>query len=285
MKVVLFFEFTRKRDRMFRVILGSVIGMLCLFLLCTLIDLGLPEFNSTYMQLPNVIADLLYLKTWNPHLWFNVWQIASLGYSFYFIYVFMTGMGNALSEEERYETMVYLMNTGVTPSQMFVGKGIFWMGGAFVACMAMMMENLLFALLLHTTQGAMYVVSFYSLLFFAGVIYMAIVMFRVAERGKRGASLDFILLILIVPLICAWIPAFLRTFSVLSKSWDVQQKVVEGLMSWGNRLEVFTLFSPLKWCWPGSDVGAVYIVCGSLLILVLMAAAFSIYVQRKWCDN
>ena len=113
MNTVLYFELRRKRRNLFKYAVVPAVVSLVLFVVCMATDAFFPFINRTYMKWPDMVKDLLSLKPWSGDLWLNVWQLFALCYPFYLIYMMMTETAEALSEEVRLETVVYLHNSGV----------------------------------------------------------------------------------------------------------------------------------------------------------------------------
>ncbi|MDE5863369.1 MAG: hypothetical protein K2H34_03370, partial [Lachnospiraceae bacterium] len=207
MKTVLYFEWTRKRQKMLKRILGPLIVVIVLFILCTLMDILVPQFNKVYMKWPDMLKDLLCLKSWTSHLWFNVWQLFALGYPFYLIYGGMMELTASVIDEQRLETMIYLNNAGISRKTLFLGKGLMWSLEMLVCCGLLLVINVVLALILGSSQMALNMLQYYVLLFLICLIYLAVALFMAACKGATGVSDDAVLAVLLLPCVVSRVPA------------------------------------------------------------------------------
>lgn len=281
MSTVFYFEIRRKGKQMLKYIVLPVALSLILFAVCMVVDVLFPSFNRTYMRWPDMVKDFLCLKPWSADLWINIWQLFALLYPFYLIYVMMTELSEALSEEERLETVVYLHNAGVDKRTIFVTKFVVWMGETFACCLSLLMLDVLLAAVLRQWQGVRNVLVYYVILFVVCMLYLAIGGFVAACRTKKAVAADVLTAILIFPWLLSRVPAFLRFFSELLVVTGREGAIVEQLGIVGERTEIFTILSPLTWCWPALTVQRSYFICGIVLFVVMTGTAFSIYTHKK----
>ncbi len=281
MSTVFYFEIRRKKQQMLKYIVFPVAFSLVLFAVCMVVEALFPSFNRMYMRWPDMVKDFLCLKPWSVDLWLNIWQLFALLYPFYLIYVMMAELSEALSEEERLETVVYLHNAGVAKRTIYVTKLFIWMGEAFSCCLSLLMLHVLFAVFLRQWQGVRNVLVYYAILFLVCMLYYSIAGFVAACRGKKTISADVLMAVLVFPWILSRIPAFMRFISELLAFTGREGAIVEQLGNVGERMEIFTILSPLTWCWPALTVQRSYFVCGIVLFVVMTGTAFSIYTHKK----
>ena len=280
MNTVLYFELRRKRRRMLRYVILPVVFSCVLFGICVAVDALFPGFNRLYMRWPELVKDLLCLKPWSGELWLNVWQLFAILYPFYMIYVIMTETAEALSEEDRLETVVYLHNAGVDRKTVFGSKLLVWAGEAFVCCVSLMLLHMVFAAVLRQQQGVRNAFVYYAVLFPVCMLYLSIALFMAACRAERGAA-DAVMPVLILPWLLSRVPAFMRFLSELLVLTGRDGAVSERLGDLGGRLEAFTILSPLTWSWPALTLQRGCVACGVIVFVVLSGTAFSIYTHRK----
>lgn len=281
MNTVLYFEIRRKRKKMLGYIILPALLSFVLFGVCMAVDALFPAFNRTYMKWPDIVKDFLCLKPWSGHLWLNVWQLFALLYPFYLIYVIMTEMAVALSEEERLETVVYLHNAGVDRKTIFVSKLLVWTGETFACCGSLLLLHMVLAALLRQQQGVRNVLSYYFILFLVCMLYLAIALFVAACKAEKGVAVDMGMAVLILPWLISRIPAFLRFLSELLVLTGREGAIIDQMSGLGERLEVFTILSPLTWSWPALIIQRSYVICGIIVFAVLAGTAFSIYTHKK----
>lgn len=281
MNTVLYFEIKRKGRQMVKYIAFPAGFSILLFGLCWIVDTIFPDFNRIYMKWPDIVKDFLCLKPWSGDLWLNVWQLFALIYPFYLLSVMMTELSEALIEEERLETVVYLYNAGVDKKTIFLTKLAVWLGEALACCISLLLLNEAFALLLRQGQGAREVLSYYGILFLTCMLYLSIALFLGACKAKKGVAADTMLAVLILPWLLSRVPAFLRFLSELLVLTGREGAIVEQLENIGERTEVLTILSPLTWSWPALTIQKSYIVCGIILFVVMLGTAFSIYTHKK----
>lgn len=281
MNTVLYFEIRRKRKKMLGYIIPPALLSFVLFGVCMAVDALFPAFNRTNMKWPDLVKDFLCLKPWSGHLWLNVWQLFALLYPFYLIYVIMTEMAVALSEEERLETVVYLHNAGVDRKTIFVSKFLVWTGETFACCGSLLLLHVVLAALLRQQQGVRNVLSYYFILFLVCMLYLAIALFVAACKAEKGVAADMGMAVLILPWLISRIPAFLRFLSELLVLAGREGAIIDQMRGLGERLEVFTILSPLTWSWPALTIQRSYVICGIIVFAVLTGTAFSIYTHKK----
>lgn len=281
MRTVLYFELRRKKEHLIKYIVLPIIFSILLFGICVVVDFFFPALNRMYMKWPALLQDLLCLKPWSGDLWLNVWQFFVLVYPFYLLYVMMTELSEALSEEERLETVVYLHNAGVNRKTIFATKLLVWGGELLGCCSTLLLLNVLFALLLGQNQGVRNAFVCYSILFLVGMLYLSVALFMAACKPKKGVTADSVIAVLILPWLFSRIPAFLRFFSELLVITGRDGEIAERLGRLGERLDILTLLSPLTWSWPALKIQKSYIVCAIILFVVMLGAAFSIYTHKK----
>lgn len=281
MRTVLYFEFRRKRKQMLKYIVLPLVISLLLFAVCMVIDTVFPAFNRNYMKWPDLVKDFICLKPWSGELWLNVWQLFALVYPFYLIYVMMSETAEAITEEERLETVVYLHNAGIDRKTIFVGKLLIWTGEIIACCVSLLLLNVVCAALLGQTQGMKNALAYYASLFLVCMFYQSIALFVAACRGKRNSATDVLTPILILPWLISRIPALFRFFAALLVLTGREGVIVERIETIGYRSEVLTIVSPLTWSWPALKLQGSYVVCGIVLFVVMLIAAFSIYTHKR----
>lgn len=281
MNTVLYFEFQRKRKNMLRYIIVPALLSFVLFGVCMIVDALFPNFNKTYIKWPDIVKNFFCLKPWSGDLWLNVWQFFVLLYPFYLIYVMMTEMARALSEEERLETVVYLHNAGVDRKTIFVSKFLVWGGETLACCISLLLLHVIFAALLRQQQGMKNALLYYIVLFLICMLYLSIAMFVAACKAEKGVAADTVMMLLILPWLISRVPAFLRFLAELLVLTGREGAIVGQMGDIGERIEVFTILSPLTWSWPALTVQRSYVVCAIVLFIVLSATAFSIYTHKK----
>lgn len=281
MNIVVYFEITRKKKTMLKYIVRPVLFSVILFAVCMAVDGIFPDFNNNYMKWPELLKDLLCLRSWTSHLWLNVWQFFMLVYPFYLIYNIMKEIAQAISEEERLETIVYLHNAGVSRGTLFAAKWLVWIGETAFCCFSLAVVNVIMAVVLRYTQGIWNALKYYGILFFVCMLYLSIALFVAACKGKKDVSGDTIAAILIIPLLVSRIPAFLRFFAALLELTGREGTIADKMSQLGTQTEILTTVSPLTWCWPGIQTTAVHIIFGVVVFIVMLTAGFSIYTHRR----
>lgn len=281
MNTVLYFEIRRKRKKMLEYIILPAVLSFLLFGVCMAVDALFPAFNRTYMKWPDLVKDFLCLKPWSGHLWLNVWQFFALLYPFYLIYVMMTEMAEALSEEERLETVVYLHNAGVDRKTIFVSKLIVWAGEVFACCGSLLLLHMVLAALLRLQQGVRNVLAYYGILFLVCMLYLSIALFAAACKAEKGVAADTVMAVIILPWLVSRVPALMRFLSELLVLTGREGAIIDQMGDLGKRLEVFTILSPLTWSWPALTIQRSYVVCGIILFATLSGTAYSIYTHKK----
>lgn len=281
MNTVVYFEVTRKKKKMLKYIVWPVVVHLILFVVCIVVDRLFPDFNTNYMKWPDMLKDMICLRSWTSHLWINIWQFLMLAYSFYLIYNIMKEQVQAITEEERLETVVYLHNAGVSRKTLFVAKWVTWIGEMALCCLSLALVNIIFAALLRYTQGIWNAMKYYGLLFFLCMLYLSIALFMAACKGKRDVSDDTIASILIIPLLISRLPALLRFFAALLELTGRKGAIVDKISWLGKKTEILTVISPLTWCWPGIQITTVHVIFGVVVFFVMLMAGFSIYIHRR----
>ncbi len=281
MKTVLYFEWMRKQQKVLKQIAGPLVVVLVLFVLCTLVDFIIPEFNKNYMKWPDILKDFLCLKSWTSHMWFNVWQFFALAYPFYLIYGLMKELADSVSEEDRLETVVYLHNAGISRRMIFWGKGFVYMAQAFVCCVLLLIVNAVLALILGSPQMAYNMLLHYVLLYLVCLVYLAITLFIVSYKGAEGVSDDTILTVLILPCLVSRLPAVLDFFSALLELTGREGGFVDIVGGVADRIRLFTIVSPITWCWPAFEGTVLHFIFGAAVLVVMVTAGFSIYTHKR----
>lgn len=281
MNIVVYFEITRKKKRMLKYIVRPVIFSVLLFAVCIAVDGIFPDFNNNYMKWPELLKDLLCLRSWTSHLWMNVWQLFMLAYPFYLIYNIMREQAQGISEEDRLETFVYLHNAGVSRRALLAAKWLVWIGETACCCLSLAVINVISAVLLRYTQGIWNALKYYGILFLVCMLYLSIALFAAACKGKKDVSGDTIAAVLIIPLLVSRIPAFLRFFSALLELTGREGAVADKFSQLGTQTEILTIVSPLTWCWPDMRTTAVHVIFGVVVFIVMLTAGFSIYTHRR----
>lgn len=281
MRTVLYLEWTRKREDMIRRLIANIGIVLLLFLVCSLLDIAFPKFNSTYMKWPDMLKDLLGIGSWNSHLFLNVWQVLALVFPFYLIYVMMINIANGIMEEDRLETVVYLRNAGITGKDIFVGKTCVWLGYVMANVIILFVMMVIFALVLKAPRMAANVVRYHVQLGLLSILYSSIAVFLAAADSKKENVSDVVAGILVLPCVLSRIPAIMRFFAELLTITGRQGAVVDNIAIWGEKLRVLTILSPVSWCWTGIDIRGMYIVCGIIITIILAGTSYSIYCHNE----
>ncbi|MCM1499670.1 MAG: hypothetical protein NC124_14495 [Clostridium sp.] len=281
MKTVINFEWTRKRRKMLKRILIPLCVTVVLFILCTLIDVLIPGFNKAYMKWPDMLKNLLCLKSWTGHLWFNVWQLFALGYPFYLIYGGMMELAVSVTDEERLETVVYLHNAGISRRTIFLGKGLIWVLETLISCASLLLVNLLTTLMLGSSQMALNMLQHYVLLFLVCLIYLAIALFMAACRGAVRVSEDAVLAVIVLPCLVSRLPALLGFLAALLTTTGRSSAVAAAVAGIGGRIEPLTIVSPLTWCWPAFQGSVLHVIFGVVVFIVMFTAGISIYTHKR----
>lgn len=281
MKTVLYFEWTRKRQKMLRRILGTLGVVMVLFILCILMDVLVPEFNKNYMKWPDMLKDLLCLKSWTSHLWFNVWQLFALGYPFYLIYGGMMEIAASVTDEERLETVVYLNNAGISRRTLFLGKGLMWVLEVLICCGSLLLINVMTALILGSSQMALNMLQYYALLFLICLIYLTIALFMSACKRVTRVSGDTVLAVLVLPCVVSRVPALLSFFASLLQVTGREGVMADTVAEIGKRIEMLTIVCPLTWCWPAFQGTILHIIFGLVVLVVMFTAGISIYTHKQ----
>lgn len=281
MNTVLYFELRRKRKNLLKYAVVPAAVSLVLFVICMAVDTFFPYFNRTYMKWPDMVKDLFSLKPWSGDLWLNIWQLFALVYPFYLIYVMMIEMAEALSEEERLETVVYLHNAGVDRKTVFWSKMLVWTGEIFVCCSTLLALHIVFAAVLRQQQGMKNSFYYYVTLFFVCLLFLSIALFMTVCRAERGVTAEQVIAVLVLPWLVSRLPAFMRFISELLVMTGREGSLSEQLGDMGQRLEVVSILSPLTWSYPAITVEKSYIVSGIIVFVVLTGTAFSIYTHKR----
>ncbi|MDE6760085.1 MAG: hypothetical protein K2J90_05305 [Lachnospiraceae bacterium] len=281
MKTVLYFEWMRKRQSMLKRIAAPLVVVLVLFVLCTLVDALMPEFNKKCMKWPDMLRDFLCLKSWTRHLWFNVWQFFALSYPFYLICSVMKGVADSLAEEDLLETVVYLHNAGITRKTIFLGKSFVYGGQAFVCCASLLIVSVVFALILGSLQMALNMLLHYALLWLICLVYLAITLFMVSYRGVERISDDTVLAVLILPCLVSRLPALLQFFSDLLDLTGWEGGIADTIGRIANRIKLFTIVSPITWCWPDFEGTVLHFIFGAGVLLIMFTAGIFAYVHKN----
>lgn len=280
MKTVLYFDWIRNKKKYIKNILTPVLVLAVLFILSVLLDLLVPAFNYTYMRWPDMIKDLLGLPAWNAKLYGNIWQIVALFYPFYYIYTAMSGLAGAVVEEERLETVVYLKNLSIERSTILLAKGCMWIALSFVNCLALLIENALFFLLLRAGQMEITMLKYYMSLFLIGILYMGIAVFVASYSQREKNCEDKIFGILLIPFLLARIYAVVGFFADLLAATGREGAVTDTIGIVADKLNMLTLISPITWCWPAARISWIYVICGVAVAVVMTIAGYSIYTRE-----
>lgn len=281
MNTVLYFELRRKRRNLLKYAVLPAAVSLVLFVICMAVDAFFPYFNRTYMKWPDMVKDLFSLKPWSGDLWLNIWQLFALVYPIYLVYVMMTEMAEALSEEERLETVVYLHNAGVDRKTVFWSKMLVWTGETFVCCGTLLALHIVFAAALRQPQGMKNAFYYFAILFFICLLYLSIALFMASCRAKQGVTAEQVMAVLILPWLVSRIPAFMCFISELLVLTGREGSLSEQLGDMGQRLEAASILSPLTWSYPAISIERSYFISGIIVSVVLTGTAFSIYMHKR----
>lgn len=280
MKTVLYFEWMRKRQKILKRIIAPLLIVVVLFVLCTLLDFIIPEFNKNYMKWPDMLKDFLCLKSWTSHMWFNVWQLFALTYPFYLIYSLMKELADSVSEEDRLETVVYLHNAGISRKMIFWGKSFVYLAQAFVCCVSLLIVNAVLALILGSLQMAFNMLLHYVFLYLVCLVYLAITLFIVSYKRAEGVSDDAVLTVLILPCLISRLPALLQFFFSLLELTGREGRSVDTVGGIAERIKMFTIVSPITWCWPAFEGTVFHFIFGAAVLIVMLTAGLSIYTHK-----
>ncbi|MDE5779447.1 MAG: hypothetical protein K2I10_13240 [Lachnospiraceae bacterium] len=280
MKTIIYFDTLRNRKKFFVYIVIPLIVLVAVFFVFTILDKCFPEFNVTYMKWPDIVKGLLGLSAWNSHLAVNVWQILSLIYPFYIIYVLMSGLCSSVIQEERLETIVYLNNAGVDNRTFFISKTIIWIAGAFLATMSLLIVNSVLLLLIGAARNIIFIINYYLGLFLICIFYLSIALFMSSYKKHEEECKDTIVTILLLPWMISRIPAVLRMFSLILELTGREGKVADVLMMLGERLHPLEMVAPVTWCLTSVNVTWIYMICILLIFLIMNTSALLIYEKR-----
>lgn len=280
MKTIIYFDTLRNRKKLFSYIVIPLIVLVAVFLIFTILDKCFPKFNVTYMKWPDIVKDLLGLSAWSSHLAVNVWQILSLIYPFYIIYVLMFGLCRSVIQEERLETIVYLHNAGVDNRTFLITKTIIWIAGAFLAAISLLIVNSVLLLIIGAVRNIVFMVNYYLGLFVICIFYLSIALFMSSYKKHEEECKDTIVMILLLPWMISRIPAVLRMFSSIMEMTGRQGKAADNLMMLGGRLQPLEMVAPLTWCFSSVNVTWIYTTCIFFVFLIMNTSALLIYEKR-----
>lgn len=280
MKTIIYFDALRNRKKLFSYIVLPIIALAAVFLVFTILDKCFPGFNAAYMKWPDIVKDLLGMSAWNSHLAVNVWQILSLVYPFYIIYVLMSGLCSSVIQEERLETIVYLHNAGVDGRTFFIAKTVIWIAGAFLAAMGLLIVNSVLLLLIGAARNIVFTVNYYLGLFVVCIFYLSVALFMSSYKKHEEECKNAAVTILLVPWLISRIPAALRAFSFIMEMAGREGKAADTLMMLGERLRPLEMVAPVTWCFTSVNVTWIYAVCMFLVFLIMNTSALLIYEKR-----
>lgn len=281
MKTVLYFDWTRNKKKYILNIVVPVVILAVLFVISVIVDKFFPVVNYRYMRWPDMVKNLFSLPAWNRCLYGNIWQVFSLFYPFFMVYTVMSGLAGAIIEEERLETVVYLKNLSIERNVLMLTKGFLWIVQSLVICLALMLENLLFFLLLQVGQMAVSVLKYYTGLFLVSLIYMAIALFLASFSKRERVCEDKIFAILVIPFLLARIYAVVGFMGELLVATNREGNVTDIIGMISEKLKVLTVVSPLVWSWPDIQINGLYVFCGIAVAIIMTVAAYSIYTHEK----
>lgn len=280
MKTILYFDTLRNRKALITTIAVSVTVLAIVFFVFTIVDKCLPEWNAAYMKWPDVIRDLIGLSNWNSHLAVNIWQILSLIYPFYLVYVLMSGLCSSVIQEERLETIVYLRNIDVTYTTFLIAKVIFWVAAAFLSTAGLFVVNSIFLILIGAARNITFVAGYYLELFVISIFYLSIALFLASYKQHENVCKDVVSMLLLLPLLISRVPAIFRLFSFVMKMTGREGKTADILQMLGERLHPVEMAAPVTWCWLSIDVTWIYAACAVLICLIMGTSAFLIYLKK-----
>lgn len=281
MKTVMYYDYVRNRKSLLQNLLVWTVMLLLLFMVSLIVEKIVPGFNKEYLKWPDMAKNLLAVGNWNNHIYINLWQIISLAFPIYMIYIVMNGLSSAVVQEDRLETMVFLQNMSVGRVQVLLSKLLFWMGYAFIIYVALMVENILFFLLLGSKYNLLIVVKHYGMLFFVTVIYLMVSLFLASYSKHENRCSDSINWILFLSLILSKVGAFVHFVVGLMTMKGQEGDIVGKVDGIADKLDVLIILCPASWCWNGMEISGAYIVCGVIMAIFLCLGAFWIYAGRR----
>ncbi len=280
MRVVWYYEVTRRKDKFIRMVLTPVVILFVIFVLSFFVDAMFPIVNRVYMKWPDMMKDLLSLPAWNSNLYINMWQLFALFYPIIFLYSIVSGLAASIIEEERLETLTYLHNLSVNRLQVMFGKMLVWCAVLCLSLFILLAENAIFFLIIGARNMLGMMVEHYLLFCFVGVLYIIFAMFLASYHRAESDCEDTISTIMILTFLLARIYTLIQFLCDLFVATGREGAITEQMDWVAEKLRIMTITSPLTWCWPGVNMRSIYVVCGIIIAVILLVAAGYIYPRR-----
>lgn len=281
MKTVIYYDYVRNKKSLVHNLVTWTVLLLLLFMVSLIIEKMMPEFSREYLKWPSMAQNLLAMGSWNHHVYINLWQIVSLIFPFYIVYAVMSGLSRSVVQEERLETMVFLQNMSVGPVQALLSKLLFWIGYAFIIYVALLVENVILFLILGSWYNLSILVSYYGMLFFATVVYLAIALFLSSYAKHEEGCANVFAWILFLSVILSKVGAFVHFVVDLMVMKGQEGNIIGKVDGIADKLDVFIALCPVTWCWGGIEVSGTYMICGIVIGCLFGAGAAWIYKSRK----
>lgn len=278
MGTIFYFEWRRKKNDIFFHLFWPAVVSLVLFAACLLAG-RIPAFSASRFRWPEPLRAFLCLNSWNSSLWVNVVQLFTLIYSFSLPYSVMRGVARSVSEEDYYETIVYLHNAGIKPKTIFTVKSLFWLGAALACCVLTATVQAVLTILAASASEAGAILIFYRNLFLLCVFYLPVALLPAAFSRKAGMAGSGIGSILLIPMLLSRLPQGLCSLAEALTLAQREGAIIGKLSQIGNRLEILSGISPLTWTWPAAEIHGLSIGCACLVCLVLACVSFMRYLH------
>ena len=280
MKTVIYYDYIRNRKNLIQNILVWTILFLLLFVVSLVIEKVIPGFSREYLKWPDMAQNLLAVGNWNNHVYINLWQIITLVFPIYIVYVVMNGLCATVIQEDRLETMVYLQNMSVGRMQVLLAKLLFWVAYAFIMYVVLLLENVVFFLLLGSGYNLSILVNHYEILFVSTVIYLMIALFLASYEKHENRCADVSAWVLFLSLILSKVGAFVHFVVDLMIMKGQEGEIIGKVEAIAQKLDVLIAICPMSWCWAGVEVTSIYMIGGIVIGCLLCVGSCWIYAGR-----
>ncbi len=281
MKTVLYLDFVRNRRHYLGFFVKTMAIFLLIFIVSVVVDTVVPGFNYRYMRWPDIVKNLLAMPSWNHCLYANLWQIAAMVYPFFLIYEMMSGLTDAVLEEDRLETAVYMRGLSVGRGAVVCGKFLLRVIVLLVSCALLFLENMLFFLFLDLDRMIAIAGKYAVLLAGVSIFYMMAALFLASFHEEEGRCRSMIQVLLVLTFLLARLHVvvdFLAELLVMTGRTGIWIDTLNKVSSVLGGLDVL---APLVWCWPNVPLQQAYAAGGVLIALICGVTGYSIYVHKK----
>lgn len=278
MKVVWFFEWTGRKNRIKNLLLYPLVFWLIILLTGALTDKLMPGFNQQYMRWPDYMKQVLGLGGWSGRLWYNLWQFFAVIYPFFHIYMTLNCLTDSLQDEIQLETLVFLRNAGVDNVTVMAAKSVFWMCASLLMCLGQFALLALFGKLSGIGMIISVLWVYYCILFFVSVFYIAVALYVSVGRKKRQECRDVYLSLLVLPWLLAKVPGVIFLFAELLKLTGRSEDLVTSVAVWEQKTAFLHFVSPVSWCIPQNVDVSILIV----MAYVVIAAVLGFFAFKKY---